>query len=299
MLLADLAVSVAAGLGWLDPEPGRDGLAMSTVQRPVLWIDCDNGKRRTHERFEAMARARGLPADAPLQYVSMPNPRLDAGNGAQVGELLTKVKDCGAQLIIIDNLAKISGTRDENSNEMLEVTANLRYLAEETGACIIVIHHVRKSGVRDGERKGERLRGFGGIEGELDLAMLCTRDGDTVILSSTKERGADVPNIGAKFSHEKKLDGTLGLARFWGVGITDMTSIGEIAKVIKSNLGADALNQSELKGRVVSELSLHGVSAKRVMDVINILAGRGELRTHRAGKNAIIYSLPEDRGEDD
>ena len=79
LLLADMAVCVAAGLPWLPASPNGSGMARCTRQTPVLWCDFDNGKDRTHGRFEALARARNLPETTPLHYVSMPSPWLDAG----------------------------------------------------------------------------------------------------------------------------------------------------------------------------------------------------------------------------
>jgi hypothetical protein len=65
-LLADLAVCVAGGLPWLPTLPGARGAAKPTLQAPALWCDFDNGPRITHERFEALGRARTLAVTAPL-----------------------------------------------------------------------------------------------------------------------------------------------------------------------------------------------------------------------------------------
>ena len=51
MLLADLCVCVAMGAPWLSPLPGESGSGLSTLQVPVMWLDFDNGRRRTDERF--------------------------------------------------------------------------------------------------------------------------------------------------------------------------------------------------------------------------------------------------------
>src|SRR5687767_975508 len=71
MLLADLMVAIVAGERWLEPLPASDrepGVTFRTLQAPALWIDFDNGIRRTDERIEAFARARQLAPDAPLYY---------------------------------------------------------------------------------------------------------------------------------------------------------------------------------------------------------------------------------------
>ena len=50
-VLADLAVCVAGGIPWLRPFPHDAGHSFPVCQTPVVWLDCDNGKRRTMERF--------------------------------------------------------------------------------------------------------------------------------------------------------------------------------------------------------------------------------------------------------
>ena len=54
-LAADMAVSIAAGLPWLPEAPWQPGaVAIPTRQAPVMWLDFDNGRNRTDDRFEAL-----------------------------------------------------------------------------------------------------------------------------------------------------------------------------------------------------------------------------------------------------
>src|SRR5512143_1312310 len=96
--LADLAVSVAAGEPWLPALPGEAETARPVIQCPVLWADFDNGTRRTHERFEALARARSLPDSIPLYYYSMPQPWLDASDADALAEFSDRMTARGAPL---------------------------------------------------------------------------------------------------------------------------------------------------------------------------------------------------------
>jgi len=75
MFLSDMAVSVAAGYRWLT-QPDNPMTGLVTAPGAVLWLDFDNGQRRTHERFAALARARNLSDSTPVYYVSMPSPML-------------------------------------------------------------------------------------------------------------------------------------------------------------------------------------------------------------------------------
>lgn len=221
MLLADLATCVASGMRWLEPLPGGKGASFVVNAAPVLWIDFDNGVRRTDERTEAFARARNLPADAPLTYVSMPTPWLDASNLQMMTDLAKLITYLGAKLIIIDNLGLVTGDAEENSAGMAQVMGHLRWLCEETESAVIVVHHQRKSGGQSdkGIRKGETLRGHSSIEAALDLALLVERKegADTVVIIPTKVRGYRVHDfIGAMFTYTHR-DGTTDLesARFF------------------------------------------------------------------------------------
>lgn len=156
MILGDLSVCVASELPWLPPLPSKSGVSFRTTRVPVLWVDIDNGKRRTDERFEAFGKGRDLPTDIPLYYVSMPDPPLFANDRANINGLADLIIGKQVKLVVIDNLGLIVGGAKENESGMAEVMGNLRYLAEETGAAIILIHHERKSN-STGARMGESL----------------------------------------------------------------------------------------------------------------------------------------------
>ncbi len=108
MLLADLAVCIANGLPWLEPTPDptvAPGVTFHANQAPVIWIDFDNGRRRTRERMGAIGRGHAMPAsNEHLRYVSMPTPWLDASDATIVKSLAALVRKHGFKLVVIDNL---------------------------------------------------------------------------------------------------------------------------------------------------------------------------------------------------
>jgi len=162
MLMQSAAVHIAGGLPWL----GR-----GVRQCPVLWVDLDNGLRRTHERFAALARGAGLDADIPLFYLSMPRPWLDGGNTREIEAMGDRILSLSIGAVFVDNLGLMSPGADENTDSMIAVMGNLRALCERTGICLILIHHQRKS-TGNHSRAGESLRGHSSIEASLDLALL-------------------------------------------------------------------------------------------------------------------------------
>ena len=196
LVLGDAVVHVAVGHSWL----GR-----SVIQSPVLWVDLDNGKRRTHGRFEALARELGISEEPNFHYVSMPTPFFNAGNSKDVTDLEQRIRLMNIKLVVIDNLGIISSGVDENSDQMITIMGNLRCLAEKTGAAIVIIHHQRKYTGKG--RAGETLRGHSLIAAAIDLALLVTREegSDTLRIKSTKDRDVEVLPIAADFTFEHKI----------------------------------------------------------------------------------------------
>lgn len=308
MLMGDAAVCVAAGVPWLTGLPTDEGQkvsAFATMQSPVLWIDYDNGTRRTDERFEALAKARGLPVDAPIHYVSMAQPWFDATDGYLVRELVEASRELGAKLIVIDNLGLISGDADENTADMVKVMGNLRRLAEDADAAVVVIHHQRKGNMAD--RAGELLRGHSSIEASLDLALLVTRDGQEprVTITPTKVRGASIAkSFGAEFTYEHK-PGThdLAAARFWGNAILSAKEIEkeEIATsiliVLNRMIGnGEIATQSDLVANAQAYIDLNVDIKKpgrdKVRGVLDEMQSSGRIIAQTGDKNAKVYRLP-------
>lgn len=306
MMLADAAVSVAAGLPWLEPLPNNKDSArpLSTMRAPVLWIDYDNGTLRTDERFDALARARGLPDDAPIHYVSMAQPWLDANDGYMVRELAEAIIQLGVKLVIIDNLGLISGDADENSADMVKVMGNLRRLAEDTGAAVVVIHHQRKGNMAD--RAGDLLRGHSSIEAALDLALLVTRENQDpkLIIRPTKVRGASIASaFGAEFTYTHKRETKdLESARFWGLPIvsrkdTENQAIAEAIKtVLKRARDTEHMNQGDLIKDVAAymEAILDGKKPgrDRIRGVLTEMEFTGQVATEVGDRGAKFYRLP-------
>lgn len=202
MIALSLALCVAGGLPWL-PGLFGEGQGAAVIQSPVIWIDMDNGTRRTDERVDAMSKAMHLPDDAPFYYLSMPTPSLIATDIESMGLLHDEIDRLAARMVVIDNLGLVTGTVEENSAEMAQVMKNFRWIAENTGASFLILHHQRKGGA-NGARPGDALRGHSSIEAAIDLALHAVREANTnqVGLRSTKTRGVDVPNAVMEFNYE-------------------------------------------------------------------------------------------------
>ena len=296
MLLADMALCVAAGIPWLEALPDSDeNTARLTVQVPVLWLDFDNGKRRTDERIQALGRARSLEPEAtPFSYVCMPSPWLDGSSSSSMDGLIKRVNIMSVGLVVVDNLGVVSGDADENSAEMVHVLANFRRLAEEAGAAVVIIHHQRKAtGFKS--RAGEALRGHSSIEAALDLALLVEREehADEVVVKSTKTRGVDVLPFGALFTYEHKAGTTeLARARFYGVRVEDKSSDAAIQRAVLEAVEESPLLYKEELISAVQE-TLKDVGRNRIRNTIDRLAYIGKLNVTKGGRTgrAKCYTL--------
>lgn len=281
MVMGDATIAASSGGKWL----GRDVMQVSS-----LWIDLDNGKRRSHERFEALARARNLPEDTPFYYVSMPTPWLNAGKLSDIDALERRINTYNVKMVVIDNLGLISPGADENSDDMIGVMSNLRILAERTGAAIILIHHTRKSNGSN-YRAGESLRGHSSIESAIDLALRIEREPDSnfITIQSTKTRDSDVPLFGAEFIFEHK-PGTHELitAGFAEVETEDTTSDRAIKKLILEIVKENTmLNQKEL----ITEIKNSALQAgeKRIWKLTKQLEKNKQLKTKTGARGSILY----------
>lgn len=258
MLLTDLMACVVAGAVWL-PSGAEPGKSFAAQKAAALWIDFDNGTRRTHEHFEAAGRAYSLPPDAPLHYVSMPRPWLDLTKSSMVEGLRKHLLRLGAKLLIIDNLGLVIGDADENSGEMAQVMGNLRWLCEQAECAVIIVHHQRKSngGADNGVRKGDSLRGHSSIEASLDLALLVERrDGeDDITVYPTKVRGYRAFEFfGATFTYQHK------------EGTRDLQSVRFFSKQILTKAERE---ENELKAAILTEIMAKpGIEQKALVDAV-------------------------------
>jgi hypothetical protein len=289
-LLADLAVCVASGDFWLPPYVTGMHYGFLTTKGPVVWLDFDNGTRRTHDRFSALGKARNLPRKTPLFYYSMPEPIFDAGHNKQVEEVAKIIEKHKGILVIIDNLGIISGGADENSSSMIPVLSNLRGLVETTGAVIIVIHHRRKSTYRN-IRLGDDLRGHSSIESALDLVLLIDRNknSNTISIQSTKERGGDVPTFSAVFTFKTGSKGQLNEARFYSVQSDRDIGTAVIWRVIYESAREEPLNKTSLIERAYSILKTrhrkYHMGKNRVGENIDLMVEEGFLILTPGPKN--------------
>jgi hypothetical protein len=295
-ILQDLSICVASGRQWLQPALKSTAKSFNVRPYPVLWVDQDNGIRRTHERFDALGVGHGKVDElTPIYYISMPNPWLNATKTSAMIVLRDTIRSTGARLVVIDNLGTILGGADENSTEMIDILSELRQLAEIEKIALVVIHHQRKTNGIKG-RAGESLRGHSSIEAALDLALLVEREprSKEIKVVSTKTRGVDVPTFGALFTFiHKSGSRELELAYFEGITIDDPKTPAGLKTIIISIVSKNppSINQSNLIDEVKALVG-NVVGRNRIRELIDELVQENELDTDQGQKNATLYFLP-------
>lgn len=290
MLLQDLAVCVSMGKPWLAVAPWQSGgCPIPTTQSPVVWLDQDQGIDEVFTRFAALGRQHNAPASSPLKVYTFQDPPFDASDPASVAMLAARV--AGAGLVIIDNLGTVSGGIEENASSMRLVMSNLRWLAEFSGAAVVLIHHQRKSNGVSG-RAGDALRGHSSIEASLDLALQVDREpySDQITVKSTKARSREVAPFTAYFAYTTNGAGDLETAQFYSIEPEDDTSNYAIEREILAALEGSPMAITALWQAV--KTALPDVGRPRILDQVRKLEDDHRLIMTPGVKNAKVYSLP-------
>lgn len=282
MLLMDQAVCVAARIDWLDGS-------YKVEQTPVLWVDLDNGRRRMHERFDAIANYRKLSNNYPLYYVSMPTPTLDATNKQSLIILEQYIKSLKSKFIIIDNLGLVSGSADENSADMASIMSNFRQVADNYDACVNLIHHQRKTYGTSKARAGDSLRGHSSIEAAIDLALLIMREenSNNVIVKSTKDRSVPVTQFQAVFEYSHKGE-TRELETAFFKPVITISEPEQAKQIILKLLTEGAKNKGQLEAAIQNET---GASRARARYYIESMVEAGSVIEEIGERNARIFRL--------
>jgi hypothetical protein len=191
-----------------------------------------------------------------------------------------------AGLIVIDNLLRVAGVRDENASEIDAAMANLRKLSEATGAAVEAIHHRRKDTLG---REGDSLRGHSSIEGAIDSAFLVKREdgADEITVKCTKARRKPIETFGALWTYELAADGeTLHTARFWRAQVRDPKAEAEAelrARILRA-LADGPMNTREI-------LDMAGARKDSTLAALRALTLAREIKCETGAHGAKVYSL--------
>lgn len=282
MLMQDIALRVASGRDVLPPKDSTGGL--SSMQAPVIWVDFDMGVRRLEKRFVAMAKQLGIQNNGaslpPLFYFSMTDPQLNLRKRQHKVELTNLAKEAEAGLVVVDCLTSVSGGADENSVQMVPIMESLRFLADQCGACIVVLHH-QKKGITKG-REGDALRGHSSIEAALDLALHIKRTGKHIWINPTKFRDEEPDKMQAEFTFER--NGVLHEMSSAGFYRVFLEASEELRREILKLLSTGPKNQTEICKSVTRK-------KQTVLSELDAMVNDGLIDLAIGLHNSRIYSL--------
>ncbi len=231
----DLAVCVAMGRQWL----GRD-----VVRGAVLLIDEQNGTRRISDRIRDVLDAHEAPDDTPIFYESLSHYTF-YGKGADesAADLAYLIRLLEVKFVVIDSLTNVIRGAEERDNEaMRDAIEALRVVAENTGACIVVLHHTNKL---------NEFRGATNIRDQSDGMLIVSKDKDdkrTVIFETEKARDLPETKFAAKMNFEPgrvwlSEDDVVHVQRISGAEnwvverLRELGGEGELAQLVKASDG--------------------------------------------------------------
>ena len=173
-LAADIAFSVASGKEWAGHR---------VTGAPVVYIAAE-GAAGFRKRVAGIKARAGLLPNVPFYLISAA-PNLGTQSG-DVELLAADIEFAGAApgLIVLDTLAAMLASADENGAGMVQFVANAHELARRFNALVLVVHH---TGLAD----EKRMRGHSSFAGGADAILLCERSDSALSARLTLQKLKD------------------------------------------------------------------------------------------------------------
>lgn len=189
------------------------------------------------------------------------------------------VAELAPALVVIDTQARVTVGADENSaQDMGRLVAAADAIRENTGACVLLVHHEARS--------GDTLRGSTALEGAAHTLIRTTKDGPTVRVDCTKQKDAEPfsPLLLRLSSHG---DGAV-LESHSGVGLGGELTPSDlkVLATMRDSFGTTGATSTQL--RDTSE-----VPKSSFYRSLNVLVERG-LLANTGSTNRPFYVLSED-----
>lgn len=170
--MIDQAVCLAMGKAW-----------MGRITKPtrVLWLDEDNGERRTLARLGQSLRAHEAPADTPIFSMSLAGVNLN--DETSVEHLVRIITDKQIGAVYLDTLQDgVGGAKIVSPDEMRPTLQTMRRIADATNCAWTFIHHTNKLG---------EYMGAVTIAGKVDLLVGVTSAPDSALVTFESQKVRD------------------------------------------------------------------------------------------------------------
>jgi hypothetical protein len=262
---ADLVLSVAAGVPWLE--------RYDTTQGGALYLDYENGKYEMQRRMQAIACARSLPTPVKgTALVTMPSLYTnDASFESQVMPLAD-----GRALIVIDTWKAASPGIDENSSDMRYGLDALRRAGEKTGCAFGVLLHSKKvTGSQLQIDAREAGRGSSAIYDAADTVLhIAYEQGKPLLVVQTKSRmGRTIDPFQVTI---EDLDGGAGGVRVWAEAVPEAEGKGESFEALCDKVLKAVVDNPGASGRIIR--ARVGGKPNNVLAALEFLEMHGAIR---------------------
>lgn len=175
------------------------------------------------------------------------------------------------KLVVIDTLAAFWRVENENdASEMTKAVKPLLQLARDSGACVLLIHHARKS---EGSH-GDEIRGSGALFGLVDVALIMKRHAvENQRLLQAQSRYPETPT-----------ELVLELRDSGYVALGDPASVGKAAKLEKL---ADILTEEWEEAEPITKRA--GLSKRDGYRLLGLLVDQGKALKDGEGKKGAPF----------
>lgn len=170
---------------------GKEFLGMKTKKATVIYFDRENGDLLIKNRMTRMHKGLGLKRwGFPLFYVLKDGSFNDPQ--AFLDEVLAKIKETKAKLIIFDTWRRYTADAEENSSGVInKVYSEIFSPITEVGCSVLILHHSQKG-------NDYEYRGSSDLEAMNDTVW-CVQEGrceGEFLLKQTKNREGSMAKIG-------------------------------------------------------------------------------------------------------
>jgi hypothetical protein len=267
ILAIDLALSVAMGKPWL---------GQPVSQSSVVLVEEESGLQRLLKRLHSAFLGHGANEDTPFHFISMGN--YDFRDVDEAIDLSEHAHSVDARLIVIDALADVMVGGDENSVLSTQpILRNLRALAIDCDAAVVIVHHNNKSGA---------FRGSTTLQAGVDhmLSVYSPPGQNLIRLSTLKSRDLEPITLHARAHFAPD--------RFWLEG-TDETFLHSPSKVESAILTYIATNTQASTPELMRAITI--TTPGNVRKTVQLLKGSGYIKRVNEVKIGIeaIFELTE------
>lgn len=290
----DLLLSIALGESWL-------GKFENTIGKParVLGVLMEDNERRIRKRLWELCRARDTTPNNPVirEHMKISRAPLRLPDPKDQRRFTNELKQWKPALVVVDNLTRVLVGDPNSTRDAAAFARAWTEIAEETGACVMFLHHTRKAG--GGEQKGQvdpfdTLRGSGDFGAAARNILVTTPlRTETELLAEVRVRGnLDLRRDGFVLGFER----TQVVGR-WRAKLADR---GEIQSVKEEVSAANKAAKTERKRKEVvgemhkrKELALYIAKTERCVSGIRLARELG-LESPRGSVAAVLAELERD-----